>query len=172
MNHREPMELSCIPAALGELHAAITAAIERVDGRIEVATRPHMAERWSEIRNGLTEAREQIERQYTDGILPMSHDCATEVCQGMPLDRLEGADWTDRWPCAEWDEKSGKWILEFVLEGTEREVEDYRLRPVRIFDDGTVEAMLPEDYRDGCIDYDFDVLGHNAAIKAGKAGAK
>jgi hypothetical protein len=89
----------------------------------------------------------------------------------MPLDSLEGADWTERWPCAEWDAKSGKWILEFVLEGTEREIEDYRLRPVRICDDGTVEAMLPEDYRDGYIDFDFDVFGHNAAIAA-KEGAK
>ena len=172
MNHREPIELSLIPAALGELHKSITEAIERVDGRIEATTRPHMAQRWSEIRDGLTDALEQIESQYTDGILPMSHDCATEVCQGMPLDSLEGADWTDRFPCAEWDAKSGKWTLDLVVEGTDREIEDYNIRPVVFFLDGTIRAVPDDAYRDGYIDRDFDVLGHNAAIKAAKAGAK
>ena len=171
MNHREPIELSFIPAALGELYQSITEAIERVDGSIEATMCPHMAERWSEIRDGLTEAREQIESQYTDGILPMSHDCAGAVCQGMPLDSLDGADWTDRFPCAEWDAKDGKWILEFVLEGTDREIEDYNIRPVNFFPDGTIRALPDDGYRDGYIDRDFDVLGHNAAIKAAKAGA-
>ncbi len=171
MNHREPIELSFIPAALGELHASITAAIERVDGRIETTTRPHMAARWSEIRDGLTEAREQIESQYTDGILPMSHDCATEVCQGMPLDTLDGADWTDRWPCAEWDAKSGKWILEFVLEGTDQELADYGIRPVVFFPNGTIRAVPNDAYRDGYIAEAVDIDAHNAALAA-KGGAK
>ena len=172
MNHREPIELSFIPAALGELYQSITEAIERVDGRIEATTRPHMAQRWSEIRDGLTEALDQIESQYTEGILPMSHDCATEVCQGMPLDSLKGADWADRFPCAEWDAKSGKWTLDLVVEGTDREIEDFNIRPVNFFPDGTIRALPDDGYRDGYIDRDFDVLGHNAAIKAAKAGAK
>ena len=165
------IELSLMPGALGELHASITDAIARVDGRIKRASKSS-APHWVEIRAGLVDAREQIEAQYTDGSLPMSHDCAAEVCQGMPLDTLEGADWTDRWPCAEWDAKSGKWILEFVLEGTDREIEDYGIRPVNFFPDGTIRALPDDGYRDGYIDRDFDVLGHNAAIKAAKEGAK
>ena len=172
MNHREPIELSFIPAALGELHKSITEAIERVDGRIEATTRPHMAERWSEIRDGLTDAREQIESQYTDGILPMSHDCATEVCQGMPLDSLKGADWTERWPYAEWDGKSQRWTLEDILDGDQNMIEEIDAVAVRIYDDGTVEAVADDEYRDGYIHASHDIEFHNAAIKAGKAGAK
>ena len=164
------IELSLMPGALGELHASITDAIARVDERIEVTTRSHMVALWAEVRAGLVDARNQIEAQYTDGHLPMSHDCADEVCHQMPLDDLEGADWTDRWPFAEWCERSQRWLLEAVLDGDKRMIEEIDAVPVRIYGDGTVEAVNEDEYRDGYIAKSFDIEAHNAALAA-KGGA-
>ena len=164
------IELSLMPGALGELHASITDAIARVDGRIERASKSS-APHWVEIRAGLVDAREQIEAQYTERRLPMSHACADEVCHGMPLEDLEGADWTDRWPYAEWCERSQRWLLEAVLEGTDDEIETHGLIAVRIYDDGSVEAVEEDEYLDGYIAKAVDIDAHNAALAA-KGAAK
>lgn len=160
------IELSLMPGALGEMHASITDAIARVDERIEVTTRPHMAARWAEVRAGLADAREQIEAQYTEGRLPMSHDCADEVCLQMPLDDLASADWTDRWPFAEWCERSQKWLLEAILEYDKRMFEEIDAIPVRIYGDDTVEAVNEDEYCDGYISKHYDIEKHNAALAA------
>ena len=165
MSTEDFLELSLMPGALGELHASITDAIARVDGHIERASwsrAPH----WVEIRAGLVDAREQIEAQYTERRLPMSHDCADEVCHGMPLEELEGADWTDRYPFAEWCGKSQRWLLEAVLDGDEQMIEEIDARPVRIYDDGSVEAVERDEYCDGYIAKAFDIDAHNAALAA------
>lgn len=165
------IELSLMPGALGELHASITDAIQRVDGRIELTISPHMAKRWAEIRAGLVDAREQIEAQYTEGHLPMSHDCADEVCRQMPLDDLESADWTDRWPFAEWCAKSQRWLLEAVLDGDKGMIEEIDAQPVRIYGDDTVEAVEEDEYCDGYIAKSYDIEKHNAALAANGGAA-
>lgn len=159
------IELSLMPGALGELHSSIADAIARVDARIARATKSR-APRWVEIRAGLIDAREQIEAQYTDGHLPMSHDCADEVCHGMPLDDLTGADWTDRWPFAQWCGKSQRWLLDAVLDGDKAMIEEIDAVPVRIYGDGTVEAVGEDAYCDGYISQSLDIEKHNAAIAA------
>ena len=84
----------------------------------------------------------------------------------MPLEELEGADWTDRYPFAEWDAKSQRWTLEAVLDGDEQMIEEIDARPVRIYDDGSVEAVEEDEYRDGYIAKAFDIDAHNAALAA------
>jgi len=160
------VELSLMPGALGELHESITTAIERVDVRIEYAVSKARAQHWAGIRDGLVDAREQIEAQYTERRLPMSHDCAEDVCHGMPLEDLEGADWTDRWPYAEWCDESQRWLLKAALKGTDDEIETHGLIAVRIYEDGSVEAVEEDEYLDGYIAKIFDIDRHNAAIAA------